>query len=84
MPGDPSYLDASAFKMEKEQHIIGRQSAQVKHLNSEEIAPSQHVHVRGDEILPGCDLASFWSGSDAMSMQARSSPSDSTRDAPGW
>jgi len=68
-PFHPSYVDASAFQMEKEQYIIGRQSAPGEHLNCEEIAPSQHVHVSSEEILPGRDLASLWSGSDAVSMQ---------------
>src|ERR1700682_1951367 len=69
MPRDPGYVDASAFQMEEEQHIIGHQPSPAEHLNREEITPRQHVHMSGEKVLPGGDLASFGSRSNAMPAQ---------------
>ena len=65
----PAMWDASAFQLEEEQHIIGHQPSPAEHLNREEIAPRQHVHMSGEKVLPGGDLASFGSRSNAMPTQ---------------
>jgi hypothetical protein len=66
MSGNPGYLHASALQMDKEQHIICHQTSPTEYFNRKEIATGQHIHVSREEILPGRNLTSFGSRSDAV------------------
>lgn len=60
MPGQPGEIDAARFQLYEEQHVIGREAAPSKYLHGEKVSGGQNVHMSGNEILPGCVLATLW------------------------
>jgi hypothetical protein len=60
---------APGLKMKEEQNVIRDQTSPREHLNREEIDSGQDRHMRSDELLPVCVLATLRRRRDAMTAK---------------
>jgi len=56
---DPGDLNATALKLDKEQHVVSDQSAQRQHLDGEKVSPRKDSHVRTNEVCPRCCMPTY-------------------------
>ncbi len=66
---DPGHLNAPAFEMDKEQHILSEQTAQCEHFHGEEVGPCENVHVGANKVFLRCPPFSLRSGRDAVATE---------------
>ena len=76
--GDPDFgwvacragkRDAPGLQMNEEKNVVGDEPTPSQDLHGEEVGSRKHSHVGGDEVLPGCRLATFGRSWDAVTLK---------------
>jgi hypothetical protein len=57
---------AAALELNKEEDIVGDETAPSQHFHGEEVHPGEHRHVRSNEVFPSRGLTPFRCGRDSM------------------
>ena len=66
---NPGNLNATALKLDKEQHVVRRRPAQRQYFHREKVSARKDGHVRANELCPGCPTLPCWRRRDAMALQ---------------
>src|SRR5712692_3916663 len=69
MPRDTSETYTPSFQVEEEQNVVRGQTSPREHFDGEEINAGQDRHMRSDQILPICVLATLRCGSHAVTAK---------------
>src|SRR5580658_10777533 len=69
MSRDSGHVDAPAFQVDEEEHVVGNESSPREHFQSEKVRARQNIHVRRDEIPPRSRSAPLRCRGNAMTAQ---------------
>jgi hypothetical protein len=69
MPRDAGQCRSPGLQMQKEEDVIGDETAPCQDLDRKKVRSGQDSHMRRDELFPSSLLAALWRRCDAVAFQ---------------